>query len=59
MPDKLGAQFHDHPNTVTGRAALPRLLADFIQYEFVVQCPTPACRFRRFQSCQSSPCGRT
>jgi hypothetical protein len=33
---------------VVGRAALPRPLADFVDYEFGVQCPTPACRFRRF-----------
>jgi hypothetical protein len=33
---------------VAGRAALPRLLADFVDHEFGVQCPTPACRFRRF-----------
>jgi hypothetical protein len=48
MPDRPGVQFHDHPNMVAGRAALPRLLADFVDHEFGVQCPTPACRFRRF-----------
>lgn len=40
----------EHPNRVAGRAALPRPLADFADYEFGVQCPSPACRFRRFQA---------
>jgi hypothetical protein len=48
MPDRPGAQHHDHPNALAGRATLPRLLADFVDHEFGVQCPTPACRFRRF-----------
>jgi hypothetical protein len=43
-----GSQLRDHPNMVAGRAALPRLLADFVDHEFGVQCPTPSCRFRRF-----------
>jgi hypothetical protein len=33
---------------IAGRAALPRPLVDFCAYEFATQCPTPACRFRRF-----------
>jgi hypothetical protein len=48
MPDKPGAQYRDHPNMVAGRAALPRSLADFAAHEFATQCPTAACRFRRF-----------
>jgi hypothetical protein len=48
MPDRPGAQFADHPNVIAGRAAMPRPLADFAAYEFVTQCPTPACQFRRF-----------
>jgi hypothetical protein len=48
MPDRPGSQHQDHPNMVAGRAALPRLLADFVAHEFGVQCPTPACRFQRF-----------
>jgi hypothetical protein len=48
MPDKPGEQFQDHPNTVAGRAALPRPLAEFAAHEFATQCPTATCRFRRF-----------
>jgi hypothetical protein len=46
MTHRPGAQFQDHSNMVAGRATLPRLLADFVDYG--VQCTTPACRFRRF-----------
>lgn len=36
------------PQAVTqGRMALSKPLAHFAGYEFVVQCPTPACRYRR------------
>jgi hypothetical protein len=38
----------ESPTRAAGRAALPRLLADFFDYEFAVQCPKPACLFRRF-----------
>ncbi len=48
MLDKPGAQYRNHPNMAAGRAALPRPLAEFAGYEFATQCPTPACRFRRF-----------
>jgi hypothetical protein len=37
MPNKPGAQFQDHPNMIAGRAAMPRLLADFVSYKFCVQ----------------------
>jgi hypothetical protein len=52
MPDKPGAQFRDHPNMADGRDALPRPLAEFATYAFATQCPTPACRFRRFPVAQ-------
>jgi hypothetical protein len=48
MTDKPGVQFHDHPNMTAGRAALSHRLANFADHEFATQCPTPACRFRRF-----------
>jgi transposase len=36
------------PRAVTqGRTALSKPLAHFAGYEFVVQCPMPACRYRR------------
>jgi hypothetical protein len=46
VQDKPGAQYRDHPNMVAGRAALPRLLADFVSHGFGVQCPTQACQFQ-------------
>jgi hypothetical protein len=46
--DRPGAQFQDHPNMLAGRAALPRPLVEFAAFEFATQCPTPACKFRRF-----------
>jgi hypothetical protein len=37
MPENFGSQFADHPNVIAGSALLPRLLADFVAYEFAVQ----------------------
>jgi hypothetical protein len=48
MPDKPGAQFQDHPHMAAGRAAMPHRLADYADFQFLTQCPSPACRFRRF-----------
>ncbi|MGG5890187.1 hypothetical protein ACLF3G_24010 [Falsiroseomonas sp. HC035] len=48
MTHRPGAQFQDHANMVAGRAALPRPLSDFEDFQFATQCPSPACRFRRF-----------
>jgi hypothetical protein len=48
MPDRPGAQYRDHPNAIAGHAAMPRPLADYADFQFLTQCPTPACKFRRF-----------